>query len=305
MNQPMNGKTIVVTGATAGVGLATAKGVAQLGARVILVGRNGEKGKAAASHIQQVSGNTAVTFQQADLTLMHEVAQLAERLKNSLSRLDGLVLSAGVALTQHHQTIEGLESSLAVNYLHRFYLTNLLHDLLRQSAPARVVIIASAGGQSRLMKLDYAHLEGRGRWSGMKALNQAQVANDLFGVEAAQRWQADGISVNVVNPGFVDTAIRRNGIGQSLLRWPLRLLEHMAAKPADESAKVPVALVSNAAFATETGRFYGPNFKIAAPSDYVRNDAERERLWLWSEEKVKTAVLHPHPAGSLKRIIIT
>ncbi len=201
-NTDMTRKTALVVGGTRGIGKETARGLAEKGAVVVIVGRTREAGEATARGL-----GAGVEFVAADVSLMSEVRRVVEVFRRRHNRLDVLVQSADVLRTKRLETAEGLEVSFATNYLSRFLFVGLLLDLLKESAPARIVHVAAAGLPG---KLDLGNVPPGPKTSSFAGHNLGQRANDVYGVELASRLAETGVSVSVVNPGMVDTDLRRN-----------------------------------------------------------------------------------------------
>jgi NAD(P)-dependent dehydrogenase (short-subunit alcohol dehydrogenase family) len=275
------GPTILVTGGTDGIGKATATRLARRGATVAIVGSTAAKGERAAQEIADETTSGDVTFLQADLSRMRGVRRLAGDVKERYDRLDALVHSAGVIFSERVVTPEGLEASFAINYLSRFLLTRLLMGPLRASAPARIVNVAYAAGNPA-DALDFDNLQSETSFSGMQALNQAQVANDLFGLELAERLQGTDVGVAVVNPGLVDTDIRKKRAP-----WFMPLIDYVLwfqRRTADEVAKTPARLAVDVAPEAMNGGFFGPEGEEISVPDDLQDPALRERLWHASDE---------------------
>lgn len=200
---PMAGKTVLVTGGTSGIGRATALGLAALGARVAITGRDIGRAEAAAVEIRRTTGNPEVDAFGADLSSQAEVRRLASDVLDAYPRLDVLVNNAGGYWATRHVTADGLEHTFAVNYLAAFLLTDLLLDRLKASAPARVVTVAS-NAQS-LGTLDFADLQGERRYSGQTAYNQSKLASVMFTHELARRLEGTGVTATVLHPGVVNS----------------------------------------------------------------------------------------------------
>ena len=277
----LDGEVALVTGGTDGIGEATATGLARRGATVVIVGSTAQKGRDAATRIATETGNANVEFLRADLSLMSEGRRLADRFRTDYDRLDMLVHSAGVIHGTRIETDEGLEASFAINYLSRFLLTTLLIDRLKASAPSTVVNIAYAGGNS-VDKLRFNDLQGTDTFSGKRALDQAQVANDLFSLELADRLEGTGVSANVVNPGLVDTDIRQQGAP-----WYIRMVDYVLwflKRTPEEAAETPIYLAADPEGRGVTGRFFGPNCEEKSVPQDLQDSGIRERLWQVSEE---------------------
>ena len=201
---PMAGTAILVTGGTGGIGRATAIGLAALGARVGIIGRDTARTQAAAEAIARESGNPCVDAFAADMSCQAEVRRLAAVVLDAYPRLDVLVNNVGGFWASRHVTADGLERTFAVNHLAGFLLTSLLLDLLKASAPARIVTVSS--NSQATGKLDFTDLQGERRYSGQQAYSQSKLANVMFTYELARRLDGTGVTATVLHPGVVRTA---------------------------------------------------------------------------------------------------
>jgi retinol dehydrogenase-14 len=199
----MAGKTVLVTGATGGIGKATAIGLAALGARVGITGRDLKRVEAAAVEVRRATGNPQVDAFGADLSSQAEVRRLAAEVLDAYPRLDVLVNNVGGFWATRHVTADGLEHTFAVNHLAAFLLTDLLLDRLKASAPARVVTVSS-GAQS-MGKIDFDDLQGERTYSGQTAYNQSKLASVMFTYELARQLEGTGVTATVLHPGVVST----------------------------------------------------------------------------------------------------
>jgi len=199
----MTGKIVLITGGTGGIGKATAIGLARLGARVGITGRDLSRAEQAASEIRTLSGNPAVDAFAADLSSQAEVHRLANAVLNAYPLLDVLVNNVGGFWAHKHSTADSLEHTFAVNHLASFLLTNLLLDRLKASAPARVVTVSShvqAEG-----RIEFDDLQSAGNYSGQAAYSQSKLANVMFTNELARRLEDTGVTANSLHPGIVRT----------------------------------------------------------------------------------------------------
>ena len=201
--QSMAGKTVLVTGATGGIGKATAMGLATMGARVAITGRDLKRAEAAAVDIRDATGNTEVAAFGADMSSQVEVRRLAAEVLQACPRLDVLVNNVGGFWATRHVTADGLEHTFAVNHLAAFLLTDLLLDRLKASAPARVVTVSS-GAQS-MGKIDFEDLQSEASYSGQEAYNQSKLASVMFTYELARHLEGTGVTATVLHPGVVNT----------------------------------------------------------------------------------------------------
>ena len=199
----MAGKIVLVTGGTSGIGKATAAGLAAMGARLAITGRDRERAEQAAREIRATGGAHVDVFI-ADLSSQTEVRRLAGEVLQTYPRIDVLVNNVGGYWNGRHVTADGLEHTFALNHLAPFLLTNLLLDRLKRSGPARVVTVSSnAHGAGRI---DFDDLQGERSYSGQRAYSQSKLANVLFTYELARRLQGSDVTANVLHPGVVRTS---------------------------------------------------------------------------------------------------
>jgi NAD(P)-dependent dehydrogenase (short-subunit alcohol dehydrogenase family) len=206
-------KIVLVTGSTDGIGKETARQLAQLGATVIVHGRHADRCEAARDEIRASTGNPRVDFVAADLSSQRQVRQLAAEISAGYDRLHVLVNNAGVILLQRQLSEDGLEMSFAVNHLAPFLLTNLLLDVLKASAPARIVNVSSTVHYDAAISFD--NLQGERRYNGVEAYKAAKLGNVLFTCELAERLKGSGVTVNCLHPGVVSTKLLDTGWGWS------------------------------------------------------------------------------------------
>jgi retinol dehydrogenase-14 len=201
-SRPMAAKTVLVTGASGGIGKATALGLARMGAHLAICGRDRESTEDAAGEIGAAGGGQTEMFV-ADLSDQAQVRRLADQVLQRLPRIDVLVNNAGGYWNTRHVTADGLERTFALNHLAPFLLTNLLWDRLRSSAPARVITVSSnAHAQGRI---DFDDLQGGETYSGAQAYSQSKLANVLFTYELARRLPATSVTANALHPGLTRT----------------------------------------------------------------------------------------------------
>lgn len=268
----MNGKTCLVTGATHGIGLVTARALAATGATVLLHGRDAELGDAVAADIARSSGNSAVRFVRADFMHLDEVRELAERLAR-LPRLDVLINNAGLIDAGRRCTAEGYDATFGVNHLAPFLLTTLLLGKLTQSAPARIVVVASEA--HRRARLDFGDLMNT-RVSFLRAYERSKLANLLFMRALAPRLKGSGVTVNALHPGFVRSQLFRG------FRGPLRVLLSTVLWPFMRSprqgARTSIYLATSPEVEGKSGGYYRDCRRVE-PSLAARSDEAAARLW--------------------------
>src|SRR3954447_22842369 len=199
----MTGKNVLVTGGTGGIGKATVVGLANLGARVGITGRDRARAEAAAADIRGASGNPAVDVYVADMSCQAEVRRLAGEVLDAYPRLDVLVNNVGGFWAHRHVTVDGLEHTFALNHLGPFLLTNLLLDRLTASAPARVVTVSS--GAHATGRIDFEDLQGSVTYSGQRPNTPPNRPNVRFPSERPRRLNGTGVTATVLHPGVVNT----------------------------------------------------------------------------------------------------
>jgi NAD(P)-dependent dehydrogenase (short-subunit alcohol dehydrogenase family) len=274
----MHNKICLVTGATSGIGLVTARALAQQGATVVVVGRSPERGKAAVQRIIQESGNSQVELLLADLSVQAQVHQLAAAFRQRFTRLDVLLNNAGAIFLQRRVSLDGIEMTLALNHLAYFLLTHLLLDTLKASAPARVINVASDA--HRGARLHFADLQKTQRYGGWGAYCQSKLANVLFTYELARRLDGTGVTANATHPGFVATRFSRNNRGMFALL--IRLAQWTALSP-EQGAETLIYLATSPAVQHSTGRYYVKNRAVeSSKASYDREAAQR--LWQLSTQ---------------------
>src|SRR6266536_1698447 len=199
----MVGKIVLITGGTGGIGKATAIGLARLGARVGITGRDVTRTGQVAADIRAASGNPEVDAFAADMSSQAEVRRLAVAVLETYPRLDVLINNVGGFWAHRHPTADGLERTFALNHLAPFLLTNLLLDRLKASAAARIVTVAS--GAHTTGRIDFDDLQGQQKYSGQRAYNASKLANVMFTYELARRLEGTGVTATVLHPGVVST----------------------------------------------------------------------------------------------------
>jgi retinol dehydrogenase-14 len=199
----MAGRTVLVTGGTEGIGKATAIGLATMGARVGITGRDLARAEQAAADIRAASGNLAVDVFAADMSSQAEVRRLAAAVLDAYPRLDVLVNNVGGFWAHRHLTADGLERTFALNHLAPFLFTNLVLDRLKASPPARVVTVSS--GEQARGRIDFDDLQGARDYSAQRAYSQSKLANVMFSNELARRLKGTGVTANSLHPGVVRT----------------------------------------------------------------------------------------------------
>ena len=270
----MHGKVCLVTGANRGVGREVAIDLARAGASVLVHARTPEKAAATEAEVSAASGSKLVRGLHADFAIQSEVRRLAEEVKAATEQLHVLVNNAGVFNLYRTMTPDGHEATFAINHLAPFILTRALKDLLRASAPARIVMLAS---EAHTRATNIEDWESRQGYSGYQAYARSKLANVLFTYDLAARLEGTGVTANCCHPGLIDTGIIEVALDRWWTRWMIPLAKRITIT-AEEGAKTPIHLASSPEVAGVTGRY----FKKMRPatSSLVSHDATiGARLW--------------------------
>ncbi|MBL8045750.1 MAG: SDR family oxidoreductase [Anaerolineales bacterium] len=271
----MQGKTVLVTGATAGIGEVTARELARQGAIVVGVGRNAEKCRTTAEQIRAATGNAQVSFIVADLSTQAGVRQVAEAFKRQHSRLDVLINNAGAYFANRQTSVDGLELTFALNHMAYFLLTDLLLDVLKASAPARIINVASAAHRSPI-KLNFDDLQNERGYNGFPAYGQSKLANVLFTYELARRLAGTGITANTLHPGFVATNFGHNN--GRVVSFFMKIIQRLSALQPEQGAATTLYLATSPAVEGVTGKYFDQSRAVASsPESY--DEAAARRLW--------------------------
>lgn len=288
---PRANRTALVTGGTSGIGRATALELARQGLSVVVTGRSEARTQEAVLWIQQNSRNDNVTYLLADLFRPNEVQALAQAFLRQHDRLDILVNNAGGTFQKRQLTPDGFERTWALNHLAYMGLTLALLPLLEESAPARIVSVASG---LYAKKLNFDNLQAEQSFSTFGAYLQSKLANHLFTYALARQLIGTGITVNAVNPGIVDTGIGRDAEGVSklisLLLTPLKKTPEQGAFPSVYMATSPEVEGVN-------GKFFDKD-KFVLTKPVTHDEALQERLWQVSLEQLRPSSDQAAPRGA-------
>jgi NAD(P)-dependent dehydrogenase (short-subunit alcohol dehydrogenase family) len=287
----MVGKTVVVTGGNSGIGLETAVALGQMGARVLITARSAARGEAALAKISDRIGTSGsaelVLFDLADLG---SVRSGAEEILRRCPRLDVLVNNAGLVLSERSETVDGYESTFAINHLGPFLLTKLLLPRLIESAPSRIVNVASTAHIQARKGMPFDDLQSTQAYAGMRVYGVSKLANILFTNELARRLEGQGVTANSLHPGTVSTGYGADGDVKGLLAIGLKIGKPFFLSP-KKGARTSVYLASSPAVAQVSGQYFA-KCKPKNPRKQGRDAAGARRLWDVSESMVD-------PAGSV------
>ena len=281
VNSSMQEKICMVTGANSGIGKATALALAQMGATVVMVCRDRARGEEAKSEITTKSRNNAVDLLLADLSSQQSIRQLVENFQHHYTQLHVLInnAGAGAAFTGRRETVDGLEMTFAVNYLAPFLLTNLLLDVLKASAPARIVNVSSATQASGYIQMDDLQAEKHYR----SAYGQSKLAEVLFTYELARRLQGTGVTANCLHPGFVATNFGQSSTAP-VIHTAVKFISRFGISP-EEGAKTSIYLASSPDVEGVTGKYFVKSIpKRSASISY--DESLQRQLWQQSTKLV-------------------
>jgi NAD(P)-dependent dehydrogenase (short-subunit alcohol dehydrogenase family) len=275
----MVGKSVLVTGGTGGIGRATAIGLAALGARVAITGRDLPRAASVAAEIRGTTGNPEVAAFAADLSSQAEVRRLADAVLDAYPRLDVLLNNVGGSWNTRHVTADGLERTFAVNHLAAFLLTNLLLDRLKASAPARVVTVSSAAQSTGA--IDFDDLQSERDYSERRTYPQAKLASVMFTYELARRLEGTGVTANVLHPGVVNTAFGAEDPGL-IFKVLVPFMRPFMKTPA-KGAATSIFLASSPEVEGVSGQYFA-NSSPRASSKASYDVPAATRLWLVSAD---------------------
>ena len=276
-------KTILVTGATSGIGLEASVTLAREGHKVVLVGRDEAKTRRTVDEVKQRSGSSNVDSLLCDFSSQASIRALAEAYRAKYDRLDVLVNNAGTVNEHRTVTNDGIESTFAVNHLGYFLLTNLLLELIVKSAPSRIVVVSSAGHYRGTMDLEDLGFE-KGRYGIMKAYTRSKLANVMMTRSLAKRLEGKGVLVNSLHPGGVATHI-----WDRAPKWSqpiLAVVKKLVLITPEQGGKTLTYLATSPEVEGTTGKYFEKN-KQKGCAPLARDEALAEKLWVKSAELVK------------------
>nr|XP_039268676.1 retinol dehydrogenase 12-like [Styela clava] len=306
-NIHMDGKTVLITGANTGIGLATAIDMANRNARVIMACRDMEKGNAAKEKVIQETGSNDVILKELDLASFESIREFAADINENEPKLHVLINNAGVMMCPPMKTKDGFEMQFGVNHLGHFLLTNLLVELLKKSAPSRVVTVSSTAHYKMYGwgKIHWDDLNFEKKYDAQKAYGQSKLMNVLFSRELSKRLHGTAVTTYALEPGVVDTElVRHYGKNENPSLWdklfnslnylPLKFLFRTPEQGAQTQIYCAVAHELNEV----SGKYYA-SCKQTAESWDAQNDEYAKRLWRISEELTGLAEESNSPSHKL------
>jgi NAD(P)-dependent dehydrogenase (short-subunit alcohol dehydrogenase family) len=269
----MQGKTVVITGATSGIGEVAACQLAQAGARIVLIARDRTRGAQTLQRLESLAPGRNHAAHYANLSRLTEMKRVAEAIAASEPQIDVLINNAGAVFTTRQVTGEALELTFATNHIAYFVVTNMLLERIKSTPGARIVCTASDA--HKRAKLDFNDLTFEKGYSGLAMYGRSKLMNILFTRELARRLEGTGVSANSLHPGFVNTRFGEAAGG--LMSFALRGAKKFALTPED-GAKTIVYLATSPEVAGVSGKYFH-DCKEVAPTAEAQNDADAKRLW--------------------------
>jgi NAD(P)-dependent dehydrogenase (short-subunit alcohol dehydrogenase family) len=279
MTTNMTGKTVLITGATNGIGKIAALELSRMGTTVCIVARNRSKGQAVLEEIRRETNNVQLELFIADLSSMADVRKLAQEFTAKHTTLDVLLNNAGAFYSERKLSADGLEMTFALNHMSYFLLTNLLLPTLKNTPNSRVVSVSSAAHTSG--KLDFANLQGEQKFNGWKAYSDSKLENALFTFALARCLAGSSVTANCLHPGFVKTGFGEGNSG--IFAVVLGIAKNLMAISVEAGAQTMIHLASSPDVAGVTGKYFDKS-KIASSSAASLDQAVQEQLWAHSEK---------------------
>ena len=276
----MQGKTVVITGATSGIGEIAAIHLAEQGARIIFTARDRKRADATLAKLNKTNAAAAHAVHLADLSLIAEQKRVGNEIARE-PRIDALINNAGALFNRRIETPDGLEMTFALNHMSYFTITNILLPRLKETAGAR--IISTSSRAHRRGKLDFSDLQARKDFQGFRTYGNSKLCNILFTRALAKRVAGTGVTANCLHPGFVATRFGDQSGG--FLQYVVAIAKSLIAISEEDGAKTILHLASSPDVALVSGEYFNA-CKAEAPTAEARNDADAERLW---QESVRIA----------------
>ncbi len=270
----------LITGATSGIGLETARALARQGGTIVMVGHRPERDEAIVESVRREAGAATIGYLQADLSAQADVRKLAVAYKELFPRLDVLINNVGAYFMGRRVSPDGIEMTLALNHLNVFLLTCLLLDELKASAPARIVNVASDAHQRS--SFDFSDPQQEKKYRAFRAYGQSKTAMIMMTYVLARRLEGTGVTANALHPGFVGTNFYRNlGCASAIVQFGIKLI----AKTPEEGASTVVYLASDPGVADVNGKYF-VNKKPIRSANFTYDEEAQQRLWAWTVQMV-------------------
>lgn len=271
----MQGKTVVITGGTSGIGEVAAFNLAGQGARIVLIARDSARGEATLAKLRQANPAAQHVAHYGDLSVIADMKRVATAVASSETRIDVLINNAGAVFLSRKVSADGLEMTFATNHMAYFVVTNILLDRLKATPGARIVSTASDAHKSG--KLDFDDLQSEKSFSSFRVYGTSKLCNILFTRELARRLEGTGVTANCLHPGFVGTRFGQNNANNIFMKAIRSAIMSLGISP-EEGAKTIIHLASSPDVATISGEYFY-KCKVAEPTQAAQDDAAAKRLW--------------------------
>jgi len=268
-------KICVITGATSGIGKATAIQLAKLNLELVLVGRNPTKLEYTKQFIAEKTGNKSIHFFLADLSSQKDIIKVASDIKKQYAYIDILINNAGAIVLTHKKSIDGIELTFALNHLSYFLLTNCLLDLLKVKNHARIINVSSIAHRNAI--IDFNDIHNKKKYKPFKAYGQSKLANILFTYSLAKQLHGTGLTVNAIHPGLISSDLIRNNNPGIIGRF-LAYIHHLVGKRPEIAAKAITHLASSQDLKNISGKYFDGNIQTPS-SEYSYNEEVWQKLW--------------------------
>jgi retinol dehydrogenase 12 len=278
----MQGKVVVITGATSGIGEVAAENLARMGARIVMIARNPQRAEASLSRLRQIGPGVDHRFHLADLSKLADMKRVAAEIATAEPKIDVLINNAGAMFTHRQVSADGFEMTFATNHLSYFVVTDGLLKPLQAAGRARIINTASEA--HRGAQIDFDDLQFSKDYSGFTAYRRSKLCNILFTKELASRVKGTGITTNSLHPGFVATGFGDNNRG--LAAYLFRFAKVFAISP-EKGAETIVFLATSNEVVNTTGLYF-QKCRLATPSTEAQSQEAARRLWIETEKLQQT-----------------
>ncbi|MGI8952246.1 MAG: SDR family oxidoreductase [Chitinophagaceae bacterium] len=278
----MKNKIVLITGATSGIGKATAEALAKQGATIVFLARNKSKADSVIEEIKSKTGNQNISFIEMDLGSLVSVKKAADEFKSKFKKLDVLINNAGGTFDKRQLSKDGFEWTFQVNYLSHFLLTNLLLDEIRSAGKARIINVSS--GAQTMGKIGFDNLQGEKKYKGLSIYCNSKLMNIMFTYSLAERLKGTGVTVNTLHPGVVKTDFGK-GTTDGFIGFMVKYMRFMMI-PVEKGAATSIYLASSPEVENVTGKYFSKK-KTIASNKQSYDVAIRKQLWEVSEEMVR------------------
>ena len=271
----MQGKTVVVTGGTSGIGEVAAVRLAEQGARIVLIARDPKRAEVTMGMLRTANASSVHNVHYGDLSAIADARRVAGEVAAAEAKIDVLVNNAGAVFLARKTSSDGLEMTFATNHMNYFVVTNVLLDRLKATPGARIVCTASDAHKSG--RLDFDDLQSEKSYSSFRAYGTSKLCNILFTRELARRLDGTGVTANCLHPGFVGTRFGQNNATNTFMKLLARTIMTFGISP-EEGAKTIIHLASSPDVATISGEYFY-KCKVAEPTLAAQDDDAAKRLW--------------------------